>query len=161
MLYQKLLKNKEKAITLEGMNPEINFRENLRELWEEKLKRFESRNPVLREFYTARILPVIESKTPWKQMTIEQFETGINGEIAAMQSKLDIENGLAKPPYKLENPHKRLLAKKLIQKIRAKELIELSMTEIMDQMGGNFNKKLYDLLLQKAGVEYLAHIPAL
>lgn len=38
---------------------------------------------------------------------------------------------------------------KFISSISARDLIELSMTEIMDKNGRKFNLKLYDTLLQK------------
>ncbi|MFZ4462072.1 MAG: hypothetical protein ACOYN2_06340 [Patescibacteria group bacterium] len=148
-LYKKLAKIKGQSIKLDKNIEEVDFRQNLKDLWQEKIRRYGSRNPQLQEFYNTRILPVIEQKEPWTKMSLTELERSIDRELFELKKIMYISGGLKKAPYNLTDPRKEAIAMKFISSISARDLIELSMTEIMDKNGRKFNFKLYDTLLQK------------
>lgn len=127
----------------------VDFRQNLKDLWEEKIRRYGNKNPDLRKFYETRVLPTIEQKQPWTKISLRELESSVDKEINLIKQALLLTQGLKKAPYSLTEPRKQALATKFIANIKASDLIELSMTEIMDKNGSKFNNKLYDTLLRK------------
>jgi NADPH-dependent 7-cyano-7-deazaguanine reductase QueF len=141
----------------------INFARNLDELWKKKILDYDTWEKEIEQYYIQTIQPIIAQSPHWKKTTLEAYSKNIHQTI---QHVVDTSGGFPGMQSTLQNKmwfdeKHAALTVKVFKNITSHDLIALSMTEIMDRLDPAFNLKLFDFLLQNAGIEYIAYIPAL
>lgn len=66
----------------------MDFRQNLKSLWEYKIRKYGGRNTPLKNFYESKILPLIESPKPWTRTTLEKYVGEIDADIDGIVAKM-------------------------------------------------------------------------
>lgn len=162
-LYEKMSNKRGTSIEIPE-NARIDFRKNLRELWELKLQKYEARNPTLRTFYETKIMPVIDHPKSWTRTTLEKYVREIDADIDEVIRAMGGLDGYEKTlmiQKEIRSPDKIKLLGSIVREVRGVDLVAVSITEIMDKTKGPFNLALFDAMLRYGGKEYVSHIPAL
>jgi hypothetical protein len=107
---------------------------------------------------------MIDSPKPWTRTTLEKYVAEIDADIDEVVSEMGGFDGFRKTlrdKKQIEDPGKIRLASTIVEQIRGRDLVAMSITEVMDRTKGPFNLALFDIMLRYGGKEYLAHIPAI
>ncbi len=157
-------------VGVSGKAPEfsqINFVENLNDLWERKLAR--GVTPATKKSYqevVARYQAGDRGLT-----TLPDFVAEADNEIKTVHAAIDysalcanwderVRKSQAKEKHFL-NADGCLLLKDITAQISGRDLVAYGMTELLPSRNGEVNVRLMDVLLQNAGSEYLNSLPAL
>lgn len=131
----------------------VNFKKQLEKLWEIKKQKSKG-NKVVEE--TAQNL--IDSYTTKEVMSYSAFDNYLDSIIEEINENLDWN--LVGEIKKLSNEEMKTL-REISETIGTQELVAYLLTEIMPTNDGSVNKRVFEVLLQNAGKEYIESIPAL
>lgn len=139
-------------------NVSVNWRSQLKVLWDMKLKKAKSR-PVVK---TASEMVVSQYPLQPTQLTFRQYKKIADEQANLLQRSIDWESiGRLKMVNQGQvNERKLELLKKISSKIGGRELLAYALTELMPGDDGEFNKNFLHFLLRNGGREYVEGIPA-
>ncbi len=155
---------------VQGTAPEfeqINFVENLGDLWQRKLAR--GATPATQKSYQEVVARYQAGDRGLK--TLPEFVAEADNEIKAVHAALDynslcqewderVRTSQAKEKHYLSADGCSLL-KDIAAQISGRDLVGYGMTELLPSRNGDVNVQLMEVLLQNAGSEYLNSLPAL
>lgn len=136
---------------------EINFKQNLDDLWQSKVKRYWSKNKALYAFYQDRVEPFTTWKRKVTKSSLIKYRQEMWAAMARVEDNLDMDIVLHRY-WKKTNP---ALFKNIISSMKNRDLLAYNLTELFDSNNWKFNLEFFDFLLKNAWKEYVSLIPAL
>lgn len=135
----------------------INFKKNLDDLWQSKLRRYWKKNPVLEKFYHEKVEPITTWKKKPTKSSLEKYRKEMKIAISNVNENINLDVVLEN--YWKKTNHK--LFKGVVNMIKDKDLLAYNLTELFDSSNWKFNLEFFDFLLKNAWREYVSLIPAL
>ena len=146
-----------------GVKEKINFAMNLKKMWLAKRGIEDPENNVARKtaleiigkFDQANIAGQVE------KTTLAKYKKHVSGIVAELNRNMDWACFMKQPGrFSLDDSEIKMV-KSIARTIKGRDLISYSLTELMPGRDGEIAGQMFQFLLENAGVEFLASIPAI